>query len=460
MTVGEGVEFEVGEGEREKLEGFHRLLLGARWLKKSVEAQFWVMGKEERGEGEKEGKMEIDDEEKEVKGATDGGNTGIREFHYPKGPMWYLVLPLLPPSSPSKPAIDWEMISLLSSFSPSSSSPSSSPDPIQLDQLVRKIYFPLSPSPSPSLPYSSPSSHLQPDETFFFPQIWRPKYNPLKRYIVFGPSSFTAHSPFPNSPSPFVSNDKPSSPSDPSSSPSDPSSSLSRDNSPSYDTFKEYFSVKYNLDCGDGPLYTARPLWDFSGSMSSYLPGAPSACSCSPSPLSPSHSPCCSCTFNFTPPPPPTTDVIHLPPSLCYVDPLPFAYLFFGALFLPQALYYLEHLYRTQLFVDHTRFIFFPLLFRYNFPLLHVNLCPLPRNFSQKMHSVLTSTSIIEVMRALTPQSNIMSPRGAFSYERLEHLGDGVLKLLHTNSLISSEISHLMTYLHEGLSGVYFCFGI
>ena len=378
--MGEGIEFEIEEGDREKLEGFHGLLLGARWLKKSVKASFSVLGKEENSMEGVEGE-EKKEEQKEKKGGKgeenkEGSHAVLREAHHCRGPLWYLVIPLIPPtlwtpSSSPKPMIDWEMITLLLSLSPSYSSPSKSPDPIQLDQLVRKIYSPNSPSPSPSSSPSSPSSsHLVPDESFLFPQIWRPKYNPMKRYIVYGPSNLTTLSPFPKTPSPFGDSESSERLCD---SPSRPCS-LDPD-APSYATFKEYFSVRYKMDSGDVGLYKARPIWDFSGSMSSYLPNAastPHSCSvcCPSSPTSPTsslpspppppHECSCSPSINLEPPPSPSdSTIVQLPSTVCYVDPLPFAYLFFGALFLPQTLYYLEHVYQTRLFVNFSRFLRF-----------------------------------------------------------------------------------------------------
>ena len=72
---------------------------------------------------------------------------------------------------------------------------------------------------------------------------------------------------------------------------------------------------------------------------------------------------------------------------------------------------------------------------------------------SKKLHSALSSLPLLDVMKALSPQSkypDLSTKEDQFSYEKLEFLGDGVLKLLHTNGLLASKLSN-MEYLHEGI---------
>ncbi len=115
-----------------------------------------------------------------------------------------------------------------------------------------------------------------------------------------------------------------------------------------------------------------------------------------------------------------------LPPSACIEAPIADASLFLHFLLLPQVLYHIDQIMTAQLFVDHCL---------EHLPILgsHVD--------------TISKESFDDILEALTAKSCIMSK----CYDRLEWLGDAVLKLIHTDSLVHSrDLRKWVSFLHEG----------
>ena len=115
-----------------------------------------------------------------------------------------------------------------------------------------------------------------------------------------------------------------------------------------------------------------------------------------------------------------------LPISACIEARIADASLFLHLLLLPQILYNLDQIMTAQVFVEHCQ-QHLPILGQY---------------FSE-----ISKNSFDDVLEALTAKSCIM-PK---CYDRLEWLGDAVLKLIHTDSLVHSrDLRKWVSYLHEG----------
>jgi hypothetical protein len=129
-------------------------------------------------------------------------------------------------------------------------------------------------------------------------QIWHPIYSPNTLYVVSSQSIIRPSDPFP---------------------------------SEGYASFSDYFLSKYSQKVvNDTPMFNARILWEAPSSMSEIRPG----------------------TDNNSP-----TDhkkIKFLPHSLFFLNPvIPYASLYFSSIFLPQTIYYLQHVHHTQRFISH-----------------------------------------------------------------------------------------------------------
>jgi len=111
---------------------------------------------------------------------------------------------------------------------------------------------------------------------------------------------------------------------------------------------------------------------------------------------------------------------VLMPKDACIEAPLSDAALFLHCIFLPQILYELDRIETTQAFLDHCS-LNFPVLGRY-----------------------LQQKSVEEVMEVITAKSCALS----LSYDRMEYLGDAVLKLLQTDALISAKDKKLRRWIH------------
>lgn len=109
-----------------------------------------------------------------------------------------------------------------------------------------------------------------------------------------------------------------------------------------------------------------------------------------------------------------------LPHDACMEAPLPDAALYLHCVLLPQILYELDRMETTQAFILHC----------------NDNLSNLGR--------YLERIKIDQVMEVITAKSCGLN----FSYDRLEYLGDAVLKLLQTDALINSKDKKLRQWIH------------
>ena len=115
-----------------------------------------------------------------------------------------------------------------------------------------------------------------------------------------------------------------------------------------------------------------------------------------------------------------------MPLDACLEAPIADASLFLHGLILPQILYHMDQLMTAQLFVEHCL---------EHLPVLGSHL----QSISQK--------SFNDVLESLTAKSCIMEK----NYDRLEWLGDAVLKLIHTDALLNSrDLRKWVSHLHEG----------
>jgi len=115
-----------------------------------------------------------------------------------------------------------------------------------------------------------------------------------------------------------------------------------------------------------------------------------------------------------------------LPIDACSEAPIADAALFLHCLILPQILYYTDQLMVAQLFVEHCV---------EHLPVLGSHI------------KSISHESLDDVLEALTAKSCIMRQ----NYDRLEWLGDAVLKLIHTDALLNSrDLRKWVSFLHEG----------
>ena len=116
-----------------------------------------------------------------------------------------------------------------------------------------------------------------------------------------------------------------------------------------------------------------------------------------------------------------------MPIDACLEAPIADASLMLHCLILPQVLYHMDRLMTAQLFVEHCA---------EKLPILGSHL----RN--------ITKDSFDDVLEAITAKSCVLE---GINYDRLEWLGDAVLKLIHTDALLhSKDLRQWVSYLHEG----------
>jgi len=114
-----------------------------------------------------------------------------------------------------------------------------------------------------------------------------------------------------------------------------------------------------------------------------------------------------------------------LPQDACFETPFSDAGLFLHSVLLPQTLYCLNQNFTAHAFLNHCE---------QNFPCLF---------------SYLSRVSIEDVVTCLTAKSTALLQ----TYDRLEYLGDAVLKLVHTDDLLNLSDTNIIQWincLHEG----------
>ena len=115
-----------------------------------------------------------------------------------------------------------------------------------------------------------------------------------------------------------------------------------------------------------------------------------------------------------------------MPIDVCTEAPIADASLFLHCLILPQILFHTERLMTTQLFIDHCS---------ENLPILGSYL------------KIISKDCFEDIIESLSAKSSGM----ARNYDRLEYLGDAVLKLIHTDALLhSTALRNWVSHLHEG----------
>lgn len=157
-----------------------------------------------------------------------------------------------------------------------------------------------------------------------------------------------------------------------------------------YTNFKQYYHDKYCIKVNpNGALYRARRLWEFPNSSVSGSNMTKEICT------------------------------VDIPQELCVESIIADPLLMLHSLILPQILFQLEQYLNVNSFIQHTL---------QNYPISGQCLSAMPIDL---------------VAQALTAKSCSSDE----SYDRLEWLGDAVLKLMHTDALLKWRRT---SYLHEG----------
>ena len=225
----------------------------------------------------------------------------------------------------------------------------------------------------------------------FNPKLWAPIYDPNMTNISFQPSTQTCAAPFPHKQDQFRS-------------------------------YQEYFKrqrgFKVSPDC---VLFSAQRLWNLPQTFAeeeANLVQQEASRSAKRMKLESSvnHAEFAPCAG---------LDPLLLPQDACMEAPLSDAALFLHCVLLPQTLYYINRCLTAHAFLYHCQ-QYLPILARY-----------------------LSQIPLQEIMIILTAKSTSLSA----TYDRLEYLGDAVLKLVHTDALMnlnSDELSQWINCLHEG----------
>mmetsp|Transcript_16190 Transcript_16190/g.18635 ORF Transcript_16190/g.18635 Transcript_16190/m.18635 type:complete len:772 (+) Transcript_16190:1404-3719(+) len=114
---------------------------------------------------------------------------------------------------------------------------------------------------------------------------------------------------------------------------------------------------------------------------------------------------------------------VLLPEEVCMEVPLADAGLFLHCVLLPQYMYHIERCLTVKSLIKHCL------------------------NHMPRLGHYLDNIQLDELIEALTAKSCSLT----FNYDRLEYLGEALLKLIHTDALLTSKALHSwVTYLHEG----------
>ena len=164
------------------------------------------------------------------------------------------------------------------------------------------------------------------------------------------------------------------------------------------DYFKQVHSLEFAKDC---PLFKAQRIW----SLPSGLPTKPRS--------KESTSDSENARFDF----------VEIPQQAFIEDPLANAHIASLCLFLPQVLFMFERQQKTEAFVKHCEF--------------HI---PALGSCFRKMD--FSTVALALTAKSCNPDEN---------YDKWEWVGDAVLKLLQTDSILKSpKFKHFVRFLHEG----------
>ena len=231
---------------------------------------------------------------------------------------------------------------------------------------------------------------------YLFSGLWQPVYDPNVTYIAFGPSGIKAKHPFPYS-------DK-------------------------YTDYVDYMSknrgYKIEPEC---PLIVVQRLWMLPRRMRQYdtdhleiinkkrlaeeMDDIFGSKGDSFQQVEGERSPC------------EGLDTALLPLDICLEANVADANLFLLTLIFPQILYHIDRILTVMAFIEHCK--------------LNV----------KALGDYLEKLPLPEVLEALTARSCSMD----MSYDRLEYLGDAVLKMIHTDALLhSKDLWYWVGFLHEG----------
>lgn len=236
---------------------------------------------------------------------------------------------------------------------------------------------------------------LDSDHDLQEPRIWSPIYDKFTSYIVYGPSNLTCSAPFP-------------------------------DNLEDVKTYQDYVVKKRNFEVNaESRLFCVQRQW--------HLPRRVRQEFISPTLFEKWKS-------KNIEPELTSRDEVHLQPGekspcdgliaallpqhACMEAPISDASLFLHCLILPQILYYLSHVSTAFALIQYCE------------------------NHLPKMASCLSNVPLEELLEAITARSCAISN---FNYDKLEWLGDAVLKLIHTDALLcSKDLRKWVGFLHEG----------
>ena len=165
-----------------------------------------------------------------------------------------------------------------------------------------------------------------------------------------------------------------------------------------YEYFKKVYSLEFSRDC---PLLRAHRIW----SLPSGLPTKPVS---KGSEIDPEN-----ISFDF----------VEIPQQAFIEEPLANAYIALLCLFLPQILFTFERQEKTEAFIKHCE-----------------NHIPTLGSCFRKMDFSMVALAV--TTKSCNPNEN---------YDSWEWVGDAVLKLLQTDSILKSEkFKHFVRFLHEG----------
>ena len=237
------------------------------------------------------------------------------------------------------------------------------------------------------------------DMDFEKPRIWSPIYDPYASYIAYGPSKLDCGAEFPE-----------------------------RDHD--INTYSDYFTKKRNFEVGTSTkLISVQRQWYLPRKMHKKVQNTRLFESWKQK-LETKLDLCNADVHDGDSCPCDGLVAALMPFDACMEAPIADASLVLHCIALPQILYTLDRQMTAQLFVEHCSD---------NLPILGAHLKSISKN------------SFDVVLEALTAKSCVIED---INYDKLEWLGDAVLKLIHTDALLhSKDLRKWVSYLHEVSNG-------